>query len=118
MRGDEDGQSSLSFWLVLIVLSFAGAASASVPPPKNQCPEDCSPCLGETDPFCEPTGPPIASTPDNCFVCGLNRSRQLDCLGVVEGQTGSDKCGLVTMGPTVVQCKAEGSSCAYINVTP
>lgn len=107
-------------WACLLLVALLGisnvAESAVKPPPQNQCPGDCSPCLGETDPFCEPSGPPTPATPGNCSVCGLNSAGQLDCLGVVEGQTGSDTCGLITQGTKVVQCAAQGSSCAFIVV--
>ena len=104
------------------VLGTAVAANAAGPPggvtpPRNQCPGDCSPCVGQTDPFCDPSSfPPTPATPENCLKCGFDSQGKLTCLPVAEGETGSDTCGLLTNGMTVVRCTAQGSFCAFTTV--
>ena len=114
----------LTVFLVFASLCLPLAAAAT-PPVQNQCPGDCTPCLGPTDPFCpHGDGPGSGGTvPGGDSFCQWckpdpHHSNRPVCAGVDEGESGLTKCTMVWDGMTPVSCStAGGYFCAYIIVT-
>jgi hypothetical protein len=85
--------------------------------PQNQCPGDCSPCLGPTDPFCTTTTMDASSSSGR--FCVLCESPKGNCVDAQPGQSGKDKsCTVVTYGMTIVSCTNSGNQCTGSSVTP
>jgi hypothetical protein len=100
--------------VVLTIAGWGGATLHASILPQNQCPGDCSPCLGADDPFCN------TSTLDdtNGHVCVYCESPTGNCFDSTAGQSGKTSCKVVTYKTTVVSCTTSGSSCVGTTVTP
>jgi hypothetical protein len=117
--------------LALTLLASLVLASLSVGPAyaltsQNQCPGDCSPCLGPTDPFCphgdDPgSGGTGSGGQGNCQWCkpDPNYNNRPVCAFVDEGESGMTSCTVIWDEMTPVSCSTQGGYyCSYITVTP
>lgn len=105
--------------LVLLSVGWivAGPAAHASLTPQNQCPGDCSPCLGEDDPFC-PTGsgsegPAGGGTTCQTCVIELRSDGTVvgpECQAAKPGDSGKSSCKVTTSGDTIT-CKTEGTPC-------
>lgn len=102
----------------LFLLTFAASATAmAAPTPQNQCPGDCSPCLGPSDPFC--SSDTLDNSTNSRNFCVRCDSPTSNCRDARAGETGKDaSCTVVTEGMRVVSCTAAGNSCQGTTVTP
>lgn len=99
----------------LLVLVFLPAANAQLIP-QNQCPGDCSPCLGEDDPFCRTTDSDGGGTsPSNCMFCKRwgNTSRK-SCQEATSGERGRNTCTVVWEGEIPISCSDSGTYCPIV----
>ena len=104
---------SLSLWLVL---GFLPAASAQLVP-QNQCPGDCSPCLGEEDPFCRTTDSDGGGAPGStCMLCKPwpQDPKRKSCQIPDSGERGQNTCTVVWEGTTPISCSATGTFCPIV----
>ena len=112
--------------LGLVVFAFlAGTLQLGALTPQNQCPGDCSPCLGDDDPFCphgdEPDGGTGPGGEGSCQWCkpDPHYGNRPVCDSVEEGESGFTNCTMVWVETTPVSCSTQGGYyCAYIVVTP
>lgn len=110
--------------LATAILSVLTVSSARAVTGQNQCPGDCSPCLGDEDPFCPHGDDPGSggTGPDGqgqCQWCKPNRNygNRPTCEYVEEGESGKTNCTMVWEETTPVSCStAGGYYCAYIIV--
>jgi hypothetical protein len=103
-----------------VVVAGMGLAEAAVPPPQNQCPGDCSPCLGPEDPFCGGTPDPIDDGSSKCQTCEATTDAHgnivsMSCVVVDPGELGHLSC-TVTITASKVSCKATGTVCGAASI--
>ncbi len=106
-------------WLGLLGIVVGGAltpASATRATPQNQCPGDCSPCLGPSDPFCNGgSGNPPADNSTTCWLCSdvtaPDGTKGGQCVKTNAGQQGFDSCSQTSVGTFPSKCVAAGNSC-------
>lgn len=103
----------LGLWLATGSAAHAGLI------PQNQCPGDCSPCLGPTDPFCTAGGGSGTGggggTTTTCQICETiiyedGSFSEPRCASVGPGESGYTSCS-VTRTATTVTCSATGTAC-------
>ena len=102
-------------YALVVILVFVCATSipsgllAAVWPPQNQCPGDCSPCLGVDDPFCTRTST-TSSGGTGSYFCVLCAGGE--CRDAQVGEKGKDaSCTVTTEGTTVISCVTSGHAC-------
>ncbi len=107
--------------LSLLGSPFGGAlapARAAVAPPQNQCPGDCSPCLGHADPFCNPD--PIPTTSGTCWACHWidegNGITLKACDRADDQEAG--RAGCKEDVPLMASCTFSGAACTGQSTTP
>jgi hypothetical protein len=103
---------------VLLSVGATGEIRASVAPPQNQCPGDCSPCLGPSDAFCDTTPDP---TPQKtCWACHwLDEGNGIMVKACDEAATGEDgHTGCKEDVPFMASCTFSGSTCKGQTTTP
>ena len=113
---------TMASWLGFLLL--AAQAPAWAVTPGNQCPGDCSPCLGPTDPFCTGGGSSGGSggTSTSCYKCGGTYKPTLGggmtyiatCDPVTNGD-GATECSVSLLFST---CSLSGRTCSVIVVNP
>jgi hypothetical protein len=116
---------SIARLVPIVVLCLAGfeafapsrAQALPIGPPPNQCPGDCSPCLGNNDPFC-PTGTPTPST--TCWACHWidegNGITLKACEKADDREAGHTGCKEDL--PLMASCTFSGSNCTGSSTTP
>lgn len=103
---------------VALIVAVAASARASVAPPPNQCPGDCSPCLGPTDPFCDATPEP---TPQNtCWACHwIDEGNGITIKACETANAGEDgHTGCKEDLPLMASCTFSGNACKGQTTTP
>jgi hypothetical protein len=106
-------------FVAAVVLTIAGLGGSALHAltPQNQCPGDCSPCLGPTDPFCTTTT--IDASSSSGRFCVLCESPKGNCVDAQPGQSGKDQsCTVVTRGTIIVSCTNSGNQCTGSSVIP
>jgi hypothetical protein len=87
--------------LMALALAMLSALSTSAVEPNNQCPGDCSPCLGPDDPFCSGTGSEGpgggGGSSGDCWGCywfdpGMGLTPSKACAPVADNDTGTTGC--------------------------
>lgn len=105
--------ATLAFTTLCTSLAWAGLVA------ENQCPGDCSPCLGPSDPFCTSGGGSSGSGTTGGSFCVRCESARGNCRDALRGETGKNQsCTVITEGTTVISCTATGSTCQGTSVTP
>jgi hypothetical protein len=113
---------ALLAFLALLCTSMVPASLWAAISPQNQCPGDCSPCLGDEDPFCTITVTSSGSGGSSgsfCVLCETGPNNQPgNCRDANVGESGKDdSCTVVTDELRVVSCKTYGNNCTG-TVTP
>jgi hypothetical protein len=104
--------------LCLALFGAIAPANAAIPitPPQNQCPGDCSTCLGPSDPFCD-TSQPSAQ----CQVCQATNAGgvlRIGCVFVGAGVSGHLTCSTTTDAQGNTKCSTSGIGCTGITINP
>jgi hypothetical protein len=118
---DEDLMRREILWLglsILLMLGVVGQAIATVAPPYNQCPGDCSPCLGVTDPFCDTTPDPTPQT--TCWACHwIDEGNGIIVKACDTANAGEDgHTGCKEDLPWMASCTFSGTACKGQTTTP
>jgi len=109
-------------WLGMLgiaLFSVAAPMLATIGPPPNQCPGDCSPCLGDNDPFCDsgPGGVPPQSSAQcqTCVATNEGGIFRVGCAFVGTGEAGHLTCSTTTDKTGKTTCTASGTSCTGVS---
>ena len=108
--------------ITLIGLAFLALGTSrgwAGPVAENQCPGDCSPCLGPSDPFCANSGGGSGSGGSSSNFCVLCESARGSCRDAKQGEAGKDQgCKVMSYENTILSCTAQGNSCHGTSITP
>lgn len=104
--------------LAVVLCGPLTPASASVAPPQNQCPGDCSPCLGGLDPFCSTD--PTDSNSGTCWAChwiDMGNGITLKACDAADDKEAGRK-GCKEDLPVMASCTFSGGACTGTSTTP